>query len=199
MLTIKERQVYNFIIKYQEKHGESPLLREVADGIGISSKGVAHRYIKSLEAAHMIAREPNKHRGLRAIDMIVKSKVLKLKSFGKIAAGGPIEAIPDKDIIELEHIFSNEKCYALKVQGDSMIDAGINHGDWVIVEKRNKILKSKVAVILIDNQDVTLKYIKQLNKNYIELIPANKKLSSKKYNISRISIQGIVIGQIRVY
>ena len=131
--------------------------------------------------------------------MIGKSKVLKLKSFGKIAAGGPIEAIPDKDIIELEHIFSNEKCYALKVQGDSMIDAGINHGDWVIVEKRNKILKSKVAVILIDNQDVTLKYIKQLNKNYIELIPANKKLSSKKYNISRISIQGIVIGQIRVY
>ena len=109
MLTIKERQVYNFIIKYQEKHGESPLLREVADGIGISSKGVAHRYIKSLEAAHMIAREPNKHRGLRAIDMIGKSKVLKLKSFGKIAAGGPIEAIPDKDIIELEHIFSNEK------------------------------------------------------------------------------------------
>ena len=80
-----------------------------------------------------------------------------------------------------------------------MIDAGINHGDWVIVEKRNKILKSKVAVILIDNQDVTLKYIKQLNKNYIELIPANKKLSPKKYNISRISIQGIVVGQIRIY
>ena len=147
----------------------------------------------------MIAREPNKHRGLRAINMIGNSKVLKLKSFGKIAAGGPIEAIPDKDIIELEHIFSNEKCYALKVQGDSMIDAGINDGDWVIVEKKNKILKSKVVVILIDNQDVTLKYVKQLNKNYIELIPANKKLSSKKYNISRISIQGIVIGQIRVY
>ena len=54
-------------------------------------------------------------------------------------------------------------------------------------------------VILIDNQDVTLKFVKQLNKNSVELIPANKKLSSKSYDISRISIQGIVIGQIRVY
>ena len=107
--------------------------------------------------------------------------------------------MPDKDILELDHIFSNEKCYALKVQGDSMIEAGINNGDWVIVEKQNKILKSKIAVILIDNQDVTLKYIKQLNKNYVELIPANKKLSSTKYDVGRISIQGIVIGQIRVY
>ena len=199
MLTVKERQAYNFIIKYQEKYGKSPLLREVAVGMGISSKGVAHRYIKSLESAHMIARKPNKHRGLKAIDMIGKSRVLKLKSFGKIAAGGPIEAIPDKDIIELEHIFSNEKCYALKVQGDSMIDAGINDGDWVIVERQQKIVKSKVAVVLIDNQDVTLKYIKQLDKKIIELIPANKKLASKKYDNSRVTIQGIVIGQIRVY
>ena len=96
-------------------------------------------------------------------------------------------------------MFSNEKCYALKVQGDSMIDAGIHDNDWVIVEKTNKISNSKVAVILIDNQDVTLKYYKLLNKDTVELIPANKKFDSTIYNISRISIQGIVIGQIRVY
>ena len=89
-------------------------------------------------------------------------------------------------------MFSNEKCYALKVQGDSMIEAGINDGDWVIVEKKNKIPKSKVAVILIDNQDVTLKYYKLLNKNTVELIPANKKFNTMEYDISRISIQGIV-------
>ena len=80
-----------------------------------------------------------------------------------------------------------------------MIEAGINDGDWVIVEKKNKIPKSKVAVILIDNQDVTLKYYKLLNKNTVEFIPANKKLNTMEYDISRISIQGVVIGQIRVY
>ena len=199
MLTEKENQVYNFIIKYQEKHGKSPLLREVAKGIGISSKGVAHRYIKSLESNSMLEKKAYRHRGLIRVNKIGDRKAVKLKGFGKIAAGGPIEAVPDRDMLELDHIFSNEKCYALKVQGDSMIEASINSGDWVIVEKQSKVLKSKIAVILIDNQDVTLKYIKQLNKNYVELVPANKKLSPIKYNVGRISIQGIVIGQIRVY
>ena len=196
MITTRERDVYDFIVKYQKSNGYSPLLREVADSIGIKSKGVAHRYIKSLEKLGMITYHSNKHRGL---SIIQDKRILNITSLGKISAGGPIEAVPDKDVLELEHMFSNEKCYALKVQGDSMIEAGIYDGDWVIVEKKNKIPKSKVAVILIDNQDVTLKYYKLLNKNTVELIPANKKFNSMEYNVNRISIQGIVIGQIRVY
>ena len=196
MITMRERDVYDFIVKYQKSNGYSPLLREVADSIGIKSKGVIHRYIKSLEKLGMITYHSNKHRGL---NIIQDKRILNITSLGKISAGGPIEAVPDKDVLELEHMFSNEKCYALKVQGDSMIEAGINDGDWVIVEKKNKIPKSKVAVILIDNQDVTLKYYKLLNKNTVELIPANKKFNTMEYDISRISIQGIVIGQIRVY
>ena len=80
-----------------------------------------------------------------------------------------------------------------------MIEAGINNDDWVIVEKQNKPLASKIMVILIDNQDVTLKYIKQVNLETIELLPANKDLTPKTYHISRVSIQGVVVGQIRVY
>ena len=194
--TTRERDVYDFIVKYQKSNGYSPLLREVAESIGIKSRGVVHRYIKSLEKLGMITYHSNKHRGL---NIIQDKRILNITSLGKISAGGPIEAIPDKDVLELEHMFSNEKCYALKVQGDSMIEAGIYDGDWVIVEKKNKIPKSKIAVILIDNQDVTLKYYKLLNKNTVELIPANKKFNSMEYNIRRISIQGIVIGQIRVY
>lgn len=196
MITMRERDVYDFIVKYQKSNGYSPLLREVADSIGIKSKGVIHRYIKSLEKLGMITYHSNKHRGL---NIIQDKRILNITSLGKISAGGPIEAVPDKDVLELEHMFSNEKCYALKVQGDSMIEAGINDGDWVIVEKKNKIPKFKVGVILIDNQDVTLKYYKLLNKNTVELIPANKKFNTMEYDISRISIQGIVIGQIRVY
>ena len=131
--------------------------------------------------------------------LLLPNAISFLKAYGKIAAGGPVEAIHDQKTLELENLFTNEKCFALKVQGDSMIDAGINDGDWVIVERQQKIVKSKVAVVLIDNQDVTLKYIKQLDKKIIELIPANKKLASKKYDNSRVTIEGIVIGQIRVY
>ena len=196
MLTEKEQKVYDFIVKYQNNNGRSPLLREIASSIRIKSKGVVHRYIKSLERSGLITCNSNKHRGL---NIVGHKKVFNINSLGKISAGGPTEAVPDQDILELEHMFSNEKCYALKVQGDSMIDAGIHDGDWVIVEKTNRISKSKVVVILIDNQDVTLKYYKLLNKDVVELIPANKKFNSIKYNISRIAIQGIVIGQIRVY
>ena len=196
MLTEKEQKVYDFIVRYQNNNGRSPLLREIASSIGIKSKGVAHRYVRSLEKSGLITCKPNKHRGL---NIVGHKKVFNINSLGKISAGGPIEAVPDQDILELEHMFSNEKCYALKVQGDSMIDAGIYDGDWVIVEKTNRIAKSKVAVVLIDNQDVTLKYYKLLKKDIVELIPANKKFNSIKYDISRVAIQGIVIGQIRVY
>jgi len=196
MLTEKEQEVYNFIVKYRNRNERSPLLREIASAIGIKSKGVAHRYIKSLEKSGLVVCHSNKHRGF---NIIGHKKFFNINSLGKISAGGPIEAVPDKDILELEHMFSNEKCYALKVQGDSMIEAGIYDGDWVIVEKKSKIPKSKIAVVLIDNQDVTLKYYKSVNNNTVRLIPANKKLHSIEYDSSRISIQGIVIGQIRVY
>ena len=89
--------------------------------------------------------------------ILQEEKSIFLKSLGKIAAGGPIEAITDQQRIELEYLFTNKRSYALKVTGDSMIDAGICDGDWVIVEEGTKPYKSKVHVILIDNQDVTLR------------------------------------------
>ena len=195
LLTNKEQQTYEFIEKYSKKYGKHPLLNEIAEGIGISSKGVAHRYIKALEKAGKLKRISNKHRGM----ILQEKKSIFLKSLGKIAAGGPIEAITDQQRIELEYLFNNKKSYALKVTGDSMVDAGICDGDWVIIEEGTKPYKSKVHVILIDNQDVTLKFIEKINPKEIKLIPANKKFKEIVYSIERISIQGHVIGQVRIY
>ena len=194
-LTDKERKAYDFINSYLKKYGRYPLLTEIAKGIGITSKGVAHRYVKSLEKAGKILRFSNKHRGISIID----EGPLFLKSLGKIAAGGPIEAITDQRRIELEYLFTNKKSYALKVKGESMIDAGINDGDWVIIEESKKFHKSKVHVILIDNQDVTLKYIEKVSLEKIKLIPANKTFREKIYPVERVSIQGYVVGQVRIY
>ena len=113
-LTTKEQKTYDFIAKYSKKYGKYPLLTEIAKGIGITSKGVAHRYVKSLEKAGKILRFSNKHRGISVID----EGPLFLKSLGKIAAGGPIEAITDQQRIELEYLFTNKKSYALKVKGE---------------------------------------------------------------------------------
>ena len=194
-LTIKEQKVYDFIIRYSKKYGKYPLLIEIAKGIGIKSKGVVHRYVKSLEKAGKISRLSNKHRGIS----IVEKKPIFLTSLGSIAAGGPIEAISDQQRIELEYLFTNKKSYALKVKGESMVDAGINDGDWVIIEESKKFYKSKVHVILVDNQDVTLKYIEKISSEEIKLIPANKAYKEKIYPVERISIQGYVVGQVRIY
>ena len=80
-----------------------------------------------------------------------------------------------------------------------MIDAGIHDGDWVIVEEGTKPHKSKVHVILIDNQDVTLKFVEKINSKEIKLIPANKRFKEIIYSVERVSIQGHVVGQVRIY
>ena len=195
ILTDKEHKTYGFIEKYSQKYGKYPLLTEIAKGIGIKSKGVAHRYVKALEKAGKLKRVSNQHRGM----VLQEKKDIFLKSLGKIAAGGPIEAITDQQRIELEYLFTNKKSYALKVTGDSMIDAGIHDKDWVIIEEGTRLYKSKVHVVLIDNQDVTLKYVEKINSREIKLIPANKKFKDTIYPIDRVSIQGYVVGQVRIY
>ena len=193
MLTVKEQEVYDFILEYQNDNGCSPLLREIAGSIGIKSKGVVHRYIKSLEKHGLIACRLNKHRGL---NIIGHKKIFNINSWGKISAGGPIEAVPDKDILELEHMFSNEKCYALKVQGDSMIEAGINDGDTVIVKKTSNVDSGQIAVVLIDDQEATLKRIRKKG-NTIALEAANRNYGTKIYASNRIKIQGKLVSLYR--
>ena len=195
LLTNQEQKTYDFIAKYTKKHNKYPLLTEIAKGIGITSKGVAHRYVKALEKVGKLKKISNKHRGM----ILQEENTIFLKALGKIAAGGPIEAITAQQRIELEYLFTNKRSYALKVTGDSMIDAGICDGDWVIVEEGTKPYKSKVHVILIDNQDVTLKFIEKINSKEIKLIPANKKFKETVYSIERVSIQGHVVGQVRIY
>ena len=195
MLTEKEQKAYEFIVKYHKKYDKYPLLIDIAKGMGITSKGVAHRYVIALQKANKLIRIPNRHRGIT----LKEKEPVFLKSLGKIAAGGPIEAITDQQRIELEYLFTNKKSYALKVTGDSMVDAGIHDGDWVIIEEGVKLYKSKVHVILIDNQDVTLKYVEKINSKEIKLIPANKKFKDMIYPNERISIQGHVVGQVRIY
>ena len=195
LLTVKEQKTYEFISRYSKNYGRYPLLTEIAKGIGIKSKGVAHRYVKALEKAGKLSKISNKHRGI----LLNEKKALFLKSLGKIAAGGPIEAITDQQRIELEYLFTNKKSYALKVKGDSMIDAGIYDGDWIIIEESSKFYKSKVHVILIDNQDVTLKYVEKINQKEVKLVPANDKYQEIIYPVERVSIQGYVVGQVRIY
>jgi len=196
LLTGKQRQALDFIQHYIRNHHLSPKLQEIADGIGIRSRGVAHRYVRALTEAGYIKTDEGKHRGIQLINSRAES-VLPL--LGKVAAGKPIEAIPGEDDIDLSDFFG-EHHFAVRVQGDSMIEAGIMDGDTVIIKFCETANDGDIVVALIDETETTLKRFKRSQKGrYIKLVPANKTMQPMVYEASRVRIQGVVIGQLRRY
>lgn len=197
MRTRREQAVYDFIRDFISQHGHGPLLSEIALGIGIRSKGTAHRYVQSLARQGLIHLHAGRHRGitLTAADPHRDS----LPLLGYIAAGLPIEAIPDQNNINLSEFFMGPNRYILKVRGDSMIEAGILDGDMVVVEHCDHAATGDIVVALIDDNEATLKYLHNNRDGSITLTPANSRMAPMVYNATRVRIQGIVVGQLRSY
>jgi repressor LexA len=198
-LTDKQKLTLDFIQRYLATYFVSPKLQEIADGIGISSRGVAHRYVQALIDTGFIETENGKHRGIRLLKTNPYRPESVLPLLGKIAAGKPIEAIPGEDQLDLRDFFGHNN-FAVRVQGDSMIEAGIMDGDTVIIEFRETANDGDIVVALIDEAETTLKKFKRSHKGrYIKLIPANKEMEEMVYEASRVRIQGVLIGQLRKY
>ncbi len=201
MLTDRQQTTYQFIRNYHLRHGYAPKLTEIAGGIGISSKGVVHRYLKAIAEEGLIDLLPGRHRGIHLVEKHLESQAAKLTLplVGKIAAGQPIEAIPNHDTFNLSAFFLGPNRFVLKVQGDSMIEAGILDGDMVIIEQQNHARDSDIVVALVDKDEATLKYLQQNNDGTVTLLPANQSMQPMNYLTERIQIQGVVVGQMRSY
>ncbi len=201
MLTPSEKRTLKFIQKYCIEKGYSPTLTEIAKGIGIKSKGVVHRYIRTLESLNLISVASHRKRGiclnLEAYENQSVAPIIPL--LGRIAAGQPIEAIEGREEINLADFIMNPDRYALHVSGDSMIEAGILDGDTVIVKHQNTAENGDIIVALIDGLEATLKRLKKLPDGMILLIPENKLMKGIVYEAKRIQIQGVVVGQLRSY
>ena len=198
-LTDKQRLTLDFIERYIATHSVPPKLQEIAEGIGINSRSVAHRYVQALTDTGFIETDSGKHRGIRLLKNNPHRDESVLPLLGKIAAGKPIEAIPGEDEIDLRDFFGHNN-FAVRVQGDSMIEAGIMDGDTVIIEFRETANDGDIVVALIDEAETTLKRFKRSHKGrYIKLIPANKDMEEMVYEASRVRIQGVLIGQLRKY
>lgn len=118
---------------------------------------------------------------------------------GRIAAGLPIEAIEDQSHLDLAEFFIGPDRYALRVTGNSMMDAGIIDGDTVILRKQNTARKGEIVVALVDGQEATLKRLGEVADGMIELIPENSTMQTMRYSVGRVSIQGVLVGQLRSY
>ena len=197
MLTDREREVYDFVRAYTHRHGVPPKLREIGAHLGVASRGTVHRYLRAIEEAGLIAITPDRARGVRLVSKMAARSVLPV--LGRIAAGLPIEAIPDETEIDLSEFFMGPNRFVLRVDGESMIEAGILHGDMVIVESRSSARNGEMVVALIDNQEATLKTFLRNPDGSITLRPANRSMAPMRFAAERVAIQGVVVGQMRSY
>jgi repressor LexA len=198
-LTDTQRTALDFIQHYVAKNTVSPKLQEIAEGIGIKSRGVAHRYVQALADAGCLTIDSGKHRGIRLLHKKPRKPRTTLPLLGKIAAGKPIEAIAGEDELDLADFFGRNN-FAIRVQGNSMIDAGIFDGDIAIIEFKETANDGDIVVALIDEEETTLKHFRRSsNGRHIKLIPANPDMRSMVYEADRVRIQGVLVGQLRKY
>lgn len=202
-LTRRQQYVFDYLLRNQENFAYPPTLEELCIELGLASRGSLYKHIMALVEAGLV--EPftgNKHAGIRLTAAALSNKPYngaKLPFMGKIAAGRPIEAIPMTHFIEIPPLLKSEKpCYVLQVKGESMIEAGILDDDWVIIEQRQYARNGEIIVALINQEEVTLKYIEQ-TPGKVLLHPANTNMQVQIYRPEQIEIQGVLIGQMRRY
>lgn len=185
-----------FLRQYLAENEVSPSLRAIGDAVGISSRGTVNRYIHRLiEKGYLLAGDDSR-RSLRLTD---PADELTLPLLGRVAAGKPIEAIEDKQQLNLSQLLGGTDRFVLEVKGESMINAGILPGDLVILQRAQQAKNGDVILALINDNEATLKRIKFHRNNRIELVPENDDMESMHYKAEQIQIQGVLAGVVRSY
>jgi repressor LexA len=208
-LTPKQLHILTRIRDLRTARGYSPTMQELADELGVS-KVTVFEHVEALIKKGTLTRQPNKARSLElnpTVELPDEERNTKLPLVGTIAAGSPIEAVEDRQSLDLESLFApsarttNEfgasgSVYVLKVRGDSMINEQIRDGDFVIIQRQENARNGQTVVALLDSGEATLKkFYREHGK--IRLQPANEKY--EPIIVDDCKVQGIVIGVIRTY
>ena len=197
MLTGLEEKILQCITRYITQNGHAPTLVEIGKLLDIKSKGTVHRYIESLIDKGHLHRTGRSWRGIRLTGEQNRRLTI-LPLAGRIAAGRPIEAISDQQEINFSEMLLGADRYVLEVKGDSMVEAGILDGDLVVVRQTETADNGDIVIALIDNGEATLKRLRK-HGDRVELIPANQSMAPMIYPADRVHVQGVVVGQVRIY
>ncbi len=201
-LTRRQQEIYQFLCDSGDRFEHPPTIDELCKALGLSSRGSLHKHITALVNAGLV--EPfdgQKRIGIRLVQSQPSHQDEKnhLPYIGKIAAGQPIEAVEDvQPMLVPDQLKTLNPCYVLQVKGESMIEAGIFDGDWVVIEQRNSANNGDIVVALIDHHEATLKFFQQ-SGDQVMLIPANSTMQAMSYPAERVDIQGVLVGQMRSY
>lgn len=194
--TPRQAEILTFVRDYMHKHGYSPTYEEIAAEFGIT-KVTVFEHLTTLEERGLLHRDKHKARSLQLSDDLElpdeRPGCLQLR--GRIAAGAAIEAVENRQTLELDTLFAGRsKTFALEVQGESMLADQIAPGDYVIVEQRATANNGDMVVALLDNNEATLKRFYR-ERNRIRLQPSNP--SYPPIYVQNVTVQGVVIGVVR--
>ena len=223
MLTKKQKNLLLYINKKIRSTGVSPSYEEMKNSLNLKSKSGIHRLISALEERGFIRRLAHKARALEVLKLpetasandiynsfspsVIKGGLdennqknsnEEIPVLGKIAAGTPIEAIQNEvsRIALPEELSKNGEHFGLKVSGDSMIEAGINDGDTIIIKKTHTANNGQIVVALIDNHEAMLKRLRKKGK-VVALESANKRYETKIFGPDRVKVQGVLVSLYR--
>src|SRR6478672_422621 len=212
-LTDRQKAVLEFIGRSIERRGYPPTLREIGEHMGIRSTNGVNDHLKALEKKGYLEREDLKSRALRPIGLIgdtpfagadtahMAHDFIDVPILGRVAAGEPILAIEQaEDTVKVDRFFvgGHKEVFALKVKGDSMIEAGIFDGDFIFVKKQLAATKGDIVVAMI-NDEATVKYYHP-EGDQIVFKPANARLQPiivRKRDFKTVNLIGLVVGVYR--
>ncbi|HEV2492219.1 MAG TPA: transcriptional repressor LexA [Terriglobia bacterium] len=229
-LTRRQKQVLDFLVGFINRKGYSPSYEEIAGSMSLSSLATVHKHIQTLERKGFIRRGHNQSRSVEVVALpgsVLFSKTavrpfgrrtrgaapaadavtptpglsaLEFPLLGRIAAGQPVEAIPNPETFSLGDFAARRDCvYVLRVKGDSMIDDHICDGDYILVEGTQAAEDGEIVVALTHGTDATLKRLFREPNAKVRLQPANPQMDAIVLPARDVKIQGRVIGVLRKY
>jgi repressor LexA len=196
-LTKRQAEIYHYLLDNAGHFDHPPSHDELCQALGLSSRGSLHKHIQALVEAGLVEPMDRSHRGIRLADQ--GEPQAGIPFLGRIAAGRPIEAVTQPEFMQVpDELLGSSPCYVLQVRGDSMIEAGILDGDYVVIEQRDSARNGEIVVALVNNEEATLKRIEQ-QPGQVILHPANASMMPLSYSPDAVQIQGVLRGLLRRY
>lgn len=206
-LTRRQKEVLDFLAEFIERNQYSPSYEEIAEGLNLSSLATVHKHVSSLESKGYLRRAFNQSRSLeiaqRYAAEVEKRRAaangLAVPLMGRIAAGVPVEAVENPDMLHFQDFAGNADTYALQVRGDSMIEDHICNGDFVLIQKTNSVRDGEIVVALVEGMETTLKRLYREPDGMVRLQPANTSMEPIFVPAQSLEIQGRLIAVLRKY
>jgi repressor LexA len=196
-LTKRQKEIFDFIRRYGSKYGYPPTVREIGKAVGLHSSSTVHAHLANLEKVGLLRRDPTKPRAIELLVDRAKRAVRGqgLPLVGEVAAGEPVVAEERiEDYLEVPAaIGGQDGDYVLRVKGDSMKDAGILAGDYVVVQQAEEARNGEIVVALIEDDATVKRFYRE--KDRVRLQPANKDF--KPIRTRDAKVLGRVVGVLR--